>query len=420
MTMTNQTFNPVSQEELVDFVRQHSESQESRINTVGGNTASHCGMSESNPARQLSTLELNRIVDYATNDMTITVQAGNRIGDLEGLLNQEGQTLPIVVPYADSATVGGAIAANAVGSLSFSCGSWRDYLLGMTAVNGRGELIHAGGRVVKNVAGYDLNKLMVGSLGMFGVLTEVTLQVKPLPERSAALCFGLGDAHRLVEILKVLNTTESRPSSIDLLNRSALRVAGATFLNEMEEQLLFCVGFQGFSADVDWQLAKLESVLKSASLNAIRIEDGGHRVDLWQSMTDLAASGHQQNSVRIDLPTSRIQMLFEAFERKGLIENVDIIGQAGNGVMFIHFDDEHAEDLKKVQTEMATKSIWDQDIAFTLQHASTTVIEQALWPFFRLSETNHALVDGLLNAFDPHQLFWRERYGLNGLSGVAT
>lgn len=417
--MVKENFIPGSQEELADWLRDVSGQQDSRINIVGGNTASHCGQSTSEITHQLVTSELNRVVDYATNDMTITAQTGMQIRDLESVLNDSGQTLPIVVPLSADATIGGAIAANAVGSLCFSCGSWRDYLLGMTAVNGRGELIHAGGRVVKNVAGYDLNKIMIGSLGMLGVLTEVTLQVKPLPESSAVMCFCLDDTHRLTELLKILIASESRPASIDLLNRNAMIASGANFLTKLDEQLIFCVGFRGYSVDVDWQRKQLEQELSDSGVESVGIEGDGHRVDLLYAIADLAANHRQQNSVRIDLPTSKMQTLIEALEQIQLIGEIDIIGHAGTGMIFLHFDDDHAEKLKRIQTELCATAVWNQDVGFTLQHASLTVIEKNMWPFFQVNQTNCSLVSGLLDAFDPHGLFHRERYGVDKCSGAA-
>src|SRR6478736_2819398 len=121
---------------------------------------------------------------YPARDMTITVQAGVTIARLRDVLKAEGQQLPVDVPFPDRATLGGAVATNASGPRRFGHGTLRDYVIGISVVDDRGEEMKGGGRVVKNVAGYDLMKLYTGSLGTLGIITQLTLKVKPRPEAS--------------------------------------------------------------------------------------------------------------------------------------------------------------------------------------------------------------------------------------------
>jgi FAD/FMN-containing dehydrogenase len=125
---------------------------------------------------------LNQIIDYSPRDMVITAGAGCSIAMIQEALQHEHQCLPIDIDKPATTTLGGAIAANLFGSRAWSCGTFRDSLIGMEAVSGDGRIYHAGGKVVKNVAGYDLCKLMVGSRGVFGIATQFTLQVRPIPE----------------------------------------------------------------------------------------------------------------------------------------------------------------------------------------------------------------------------------------------
>ena len=133
------------------------------------------------PGIGLSLAKLNRVVDYPAADLTITVEAGMTIAELTRRLAAQRQRLPIDVPQPDRATVGGAVAVNAAGPRRYAYGTMRDYLLGFTAVDGTGRLFSGGGRVVKNAAGYNMCRLMAGSLGTLGVITQVTLMVRPLP-----------------------------------------------------------------------------------------------------------------------------------------------------------------------------------------------------------------------------------------------
>lgn len=157
------------------------------------------------PGVHLDMRSINQVVDYPFRDMTITVQAGMTVHQMKQLLKEQKQCLPIDVPDEAAATVGGSIAANLAGPRAAGWGSWRDYLIGLSWLNDQGKAIKAGGRVVKNVAGYDFCKLFVGSLGTLGVITEVTLKVKPQPEKLSLLLIETNSSgcHVLMQALKL-------------------------------------------------------------------------------------------------------------------------------------------------------------------------------------------------------------------------
>src|SRR5262249_11945512 len=150
-----------------------------------------------------------------------TVQAGITLTKLERLLATENQRLPIDVPQPDKATLGGALAVNVSGPHRYGFGTLRDYVLGISVVNDEGQEIKAGGRVVKNVAGYDLCKLYIGSLGTLGVITQVTLKLKPRPQEQAMVLVGCGTT-ALQSLLDEAHRSRTRPVCLDLLNRSAV------------------------------------------------------------------------------------------------------------------------------------------------------------------------------------------------------
>ncbi len=127
------------------------------------------------------------MIDYPARDMTVTVQAGITLAALQKLLATEKQRLPVDVPRADRATLGGVLAANVSGPRRFGFGTLRDYVIGITTINDEGQETKAGGRVVKNVAGYDLCKLHIGALGTLGIISQVTLKVRPMPEATTLL-----------------------------------------------------------------------------------------------------------------------------------------------------------------------------------------------------------------------------------------
>jgi glycolate oxidase FAD binding subunit len=138
---------------------------------------------------------LNAVVEHSPQDLVVTVQAGVTIGALNQQLAGHGQFLALDTPLAEPSTVGGALSANLPGPNRLRYGSGRDLVIGMTCVLSGGECVHSGGRVVKNVAGYDLNKLYIGALGTLGVITEVSFKLHPQPAVRRAIAATFRDSY---------------------------------------------------------------------------------------------------------------------------------------------------------------------------------------------------------------------------------
>lgn len=160
----------------------------------------------------LATGALRGIVAYEPSELYVTARAGTPLAEVEAALAGEGQVLPFEPPhFGAAATVGGCVAAGLAGprraSHGTACGSVRDFVLGARLLDGRGRLLGFGGTVMKNVAGYDVARLLAGSLGILGVITEVTLKVLPRPVQETTLRLGLDEA----KALEALNAWGGRP-----------------------------------------------------------------------------------------------------------------------------------------------------------------------------------------------------------------
>ncbi len=145
----------------------------------GGKTALDYGGIPARPGVAIDTTSLKGVIDYPAADMTITVEAGITLAELQSILATEGQRLPLDAPSPERATLGGIYATNTCGPRRFAAGRPRDLILGVSFVTADGKEIKGGGRVVKNVAGYDFPKLLTGSMGTLGVITQMTLKVRP-------------------------------------------------------------------------------------------------------------------------------------------------------------------------------------------------------------------------------------------------
>lgn len=176
----------------------------------------------------LSTLGLSGVRSYEPSELVVSVAAGTPITELEAVLAEQGQGLAFEPPrFGAGGTVGGMVAAGLSGPARASAGSLRDHLLGATLLNGRGELLSFGGTLMKNVAGYDVSRLLAGSLGVLGLIVEVSLKVLPLPRASLTLRFEMAEA----EALQQLNRWGGQPLPITASacwdGALLLRLAGA-------------------------------------------------------------------------------------------------------------------------------------------------------------------------------------------------
>lgn len=215
------------------------------------------------PGIAFSMLGMNQLLEHAANDMTITVQAGMTMAALQQQLATARQWLPIDVPYPDKATVGGSVSANVTGLRRAGYGTWRDYVIGLSFVNDRGELIRAGGKVVKNVAGYDFCKLLTGAHGTLGILTELTFKVRPLPEETVLLLVLVPFA-KFRDIQQLLQKTACRPV-----------VAAAQWQADRPDSFTLILGLEESAANVRWQREKLLTDLKTIGIDTVREEAGG-------------------------------------------------------------------------------------------------------------------------------------------------
>jgi glycolate oxidase FAD binding subunit len=224
----------------------------------GGGTKDFYG--ERLEGEPLDTRGLRGIVSYEPSELVVTVRAGTPLAELEQALAERGQCLPFEPPhFGAGATVGGMVAAGLSGPARASVGAVRDYILGLVLVNGRGEELVFGGQVMKNVAGYDVSRLMAGALGTLGLITEVSLKVLPVPPAEATLRFRLPQA----EALRQLNAWGGQPLP---LNASCwepseggalyLRLRGAVAAVEAACRTLAGERMDNAQARRDWDLCR--------------------------------------------------------------------------------------------------------------------------------------------------------------------
>lgn len=331
---------PLDQPELAEIVRRAHDTI-TPIYPRGGGTRQAFGLPAKRPGIELSLANLTRIVDYPARDMTITVEAGITLQSLAVILAAEGQRLPIDSPAADRATLGGLIATATSGPRRYSNGTIRDYVIGITAVDGRGVTFHAGGRVVKNVAGYDLCKLLCGSLGTLAVITQVTLKLRPVPAASAFMTATLSDYDQAERLLSALVHSQTSPAAIELL-------AGPRWQDdpalppERGGSLRLVVGLEGTSPEVAWMAQQLPLEWQALGLAKSHFVTGDAAIGLWQRLGEFPAAGSGIVLKANVLPSATVHIVRMLLS---LDPEASIQAHAGNGIVVARLANLSGSDL---------------------------------------------------------------------------
>ena len=257
---------------------------------IGGGTRLGYGVRPKQPGLGLSLARMTALVDYPARDLTVTVEAGMTVAELARRLAAQRQWLPLDVPQPDRSTLGGLIAANTFGPRRYRWGTIRDYLLGFTAVDGRGRPFSGGGRVVKNAAGYNMARLLVGSLGTLAVITQVTLMVRPIPETSALVVADLGSFDQAEQLFGSLARTKTLPSATQWLLGPAWRQLPGIVSQPRPGLGQLLVGLEGTQAEVDWMIGQLQREWKDAGRGAPMVISGPSSRDLWTALAEGLAS----------------------------------------------------------------------------------------------------------------------------------
>lgn len=281
------TERPTTPDEVLEIVADCA-AKARPIEIVGGGTKRGVGRVEG-AVLTLDMGGLDAVLDYAPEELVLTARPGARLKDLEKLVASEGQMLPFEPPRLakllgakGEPTLGGVLAANLSGPRRVRAGAARDHLLGFYAISGRGEAFKAGGKVVKNVTGYDLSKLMAGSWGTLGVLTEVTIKVLPRPKTEATLMiFGLDDRRAVQAMSRALNAPVEVSAAAHLPHAVAARPPLKA------DMPVTALRLEGFDASVAARVDLLTDILRE--FGRLDRLDAAHSTEFWGQVREVEA-----------------------------------------------------------------------------------------------------------------------------------
>ena len=282
----------------------------------------------------LSTSGLNRLLGYEPADLTVSVEAGMPWRELERTLSGNNQLIPLDPPYAEQATVGGVVAADSSGSRRRRYGTARDLVIGMEFATLEGKLVQSGGMVVKNVAGLDMAKPMIGSYGTLAAVTRVNFKVYPKPESSESFLFSAAEPAPLLAIRDRILRGQAQPTALDLLNRRAL----AALDLEAPDAFVLAAEAQGSPAVVARYRREYEALAGESA--AVRRLEGDRGESFWGAVRRLpeveSASGHCR--IRISTTPTKLP---QAAAMLG--DDATITARAASGVVYAGLTPEAAE-----------------------------------------------------------------------------
>jgi glycolate oxidase FAD binding subunit len=292
---------------------------------VGQGSKLHLGNVPCQADLMLATTRLPLLIEHEAADLTAKVSAGCQLRDCQAQFALAGQFLPVVPMQADVATIGGLIATNSQSQLRLVYGGIRDWLIGIKVINSQGELVKAGGQVVKNVAGYDLMKLYTGSLGTLGIIVEVNIKLRPKPVTETTWLAGFATFSQAWQAAQACLASQITPLALDVLNYSAVCQQLTTYDN----MPYYLIGrYAGRSETIQAQLQNTQQLTKIEG----QVLDAPASAATWSRLTTFGETALVQ--LRVSLRPQYLPVLMDYLENNLPIP-MAIWGQMGTGVVQI-------------------------------------------------------------------------------------
>ena len=345
----------------------------------------------------VSSQKCDRIIDHAVGDLTVTVEAGVKLRDLQAMLQKTNQFLPIDPIYPQEATMGGIVATADTGSWRQGYGGIRDLILGLSFVRADGKIAKGGGRVVKNVAGYDLMKLFTGSYGSLGIISQVTFRTYPIPESSQTIAIQ-GDAQSISEAIKQIKNSGLTPTAADLVTESVSSNL------ELGNNLGLLIRFQTIPESISLQASQLKAIAESLALAVTSYQDEVEG-QIWQELANMTRIPHNPAAITCKigiLPSAAVQLLQEL---EKMMPESNYYGKIhlGSGLGELQF---LASDIDLVR-KMRSLCQHNRGFLTILSAAKSVKQEIDLWGY---SGNAGNMMSTIKQKFDPQNILNPQRY----------
>ena len=317
----------------------------------GGGSKINWGQPPARVDLVVRTRGLNRLIDHAHGDLTATAEAGMTLRDLNQQLARHRQWLAVESPF-DATTIGGLVATNESGSLRQRHGTPRDLLIGVHLAMTDGRVVKAGGTVVKNVAGYDLGKLVSGSHGTLAAIVSATFKLAPLPGATATLTASFRDPAAAGRAAAAISASQLEPARLDVR-----AVAGADAAKSQASPIELLVQFASTEAAIEAQLDALRPLMGGGDT---RVVTGDQEVETWRRQADAiwAAPGTVVRAAWLPAKLPEVLAAVGALGAQGA-RSVELVGRAGVGAGLLRLDADADASVKAVEQLRARNGILD-------------------------------------------------------------
>jgi glycolate oxidase FAD binding subunit len=383
--------SPATIDDLARVVADCARANEAMI-VWGGGTQQHLGGVPRRYDVAIQTTRLNRIVEYAPDDLTVTVQAGMTLGALQDELATRNQFLPLDPPLAHRATIGGILATNACGPLRLRFGAARDFTLGMSVVNASGAPVKFGGKVVKNVAGYELTKLHIGALGTLGIITQATFKVLPKPPEQSTFIAIFSDARAACEAITALWNLTTAPLALELFDANLARALGIE-----TKGFAIAARFGGTRAVVDAANEKASQIARNIQIVPDAL--------LWHRIADLPETLRVAHTtlLQIGVPPASLNAALEKIAERAnalKIEPPQFFAHAATATIYLAFS---ASDAPTIETIKHLRWTLAPLHARVIIESATRAVKEQI-PVWGEPGAEHFLTQRIKAQFDPKML----------------
>lgn len=290
----------------------------------------------------LSTLRLNRITDSDCENLTLSAECGITLKEVQKSLAKvgKGYFLPLDPPYTEKATLGGIVATNSSGPKRMLYGTARDMIIGTKAVFPNGDIVVSGGKTVKNVSGYDMCKLLIGSYGTLGILCEMTFKLLPLPEKEATLLASFARIEEADGFVRELRGSQLIPSSIETLNAMAVQKMKYSISLPPNANYLIAIGLEGVTESIERQIFEMSEIgKKHGVLEAVTLDSEKHQAfwiairDFAERLTEIYAN---LTCLKSNVLISKIGETLGSYEKIVRESGIDcaFLCHSGNGILY--------------------------------------------------------------------------------------
>lgn len=398
---------PASIEEVAAIMKYASE-QHLSVLPVGGGTDLEFGQPPEQYDLALSTTRLNALLEHEAADLTCSVQAGITLADLQQRLKTKGQFLALDPPHAEHATIGGILAANASGPQRLRYGSARDLVIGLRVVLADGSIARSGGKVVKNVAGYDLNKLYIGSMGTLGIIVEANFKLIPCPEQEQTLLVAFDSAEQAMQAAINLLSSVVTPSALELLDQTTQQ----TIQQQIQQAFpasaaLLAISFAGVAKAVTRQISDTQALVARAGGKPAGLIEADAHLRFWD------ATRQQQNgpvTCKVSLLLDKIVPFLKGAQNICQEHRLtsSAMAHAGSGIIYLQLHPADASDRLASAINQLRALVQSTNGSLVINRAPASLkVKSNVWgearPDLKLMQT-------LKQKFDPAGTFVKGRF----------